>query len=105
MPAAVAVESCGRITVAGPVPFVFNPAAAPMNHAGNFTLPSARLGLAALLLLSIAFWSVPRFCWSRTSRTASALVLSAQSDQDQTCAFILRLPFTVMVQLLSGRRP
>lgn len=91
--------------MARPVVIVFNPPAAPMNHAGNFTLPSARLCVAALLLLSIAFWSVPRFCWSRTSRTAAALVLPVQPDQGEGDAFILHLPISVMVQLLSGRRP
>lgn len=99
------MESCGQITVAGPVPFVFNPAAAPMNHAGNFTLPSARLGLAVLLLLGLGFWLRPRFHWNPAPRNATALVLPIPPEQDEVGAFILRLPLTVMVQLLSGRRP
>lgn len=83
----------------------FNTCVAPMNHAGNFTPPSGRLCLAAMLLLGTVFWTMPQTCRNHHSRAAASLVLPARPDQDTGGAFLLRLPITVMVHLLSGRRP
>ena len=76
-----------------------------MNYIGTPTLPPARLCLVVLLLIGIVSWPAPRFRWNRTPRTTSTWGLPDRAAADDAIVFPLRLPLTVMVQLLSGRQP